>query len=202
MENAQEYTAGKKDFFNDHAKTWDESPRHNLTKVQAMIQLLGIEQGSKVLDVGTGTGVIIPLLSKLSGEQNITAIDFAENMIAAAKKKFSASAVTFIAGDALSHPFESGSFDFVICYSAFPHLDNHREAFRRLAGLLKQDGRIAIMHSSGREAINKGHSSYEPLKHDMLPPPEVLRDYIRENGLREEIMIDMKKMFMLCARRI
>jgi demethylmenaquinone methyltransferase/2-methoxy-6-polyprenyl-1,4-benzoquinol methylase len=196
-----ETAMGKQEFFNGLAKRWDESVRHDMAKVETMLGLLGIERGSTVLDVGTGTGVIIPLLAKLTAEENITAIDFAENMIAAARKKYPDSAVTFIAADVLSYPFEGGSFDFVVCYSVFPHFDNQEEALRRLAGLLKSGGLLAIMHSSGRDVINSGHSHTHLLKQDMLPPRDVVGGYMRGCGLREEIMIDSKRMYMVCGRK-
>jgi demethylmenaquinone methyltransferase/2-methoxy-6-polyprenyl-1,4-benzoquinol methylase len=194
-------TAEKQEFFNGAAENWDEAPRRDLTKVRLMVELLGIKQGDKVLDVGTGTGILIPILSGFTGEADISAIDFAEKMIAAAKKKFPGSAVTFLAGDALSYPFESGSFDFVVCYSVFPHFDNHEEALRRLSGLLKPRGLLCILHSSGRQEINMRHGHFDLLKHDMLPPCDILRDSMRACGLREEIMIDNAEMYMVCGRR-
>jgi demethylmenaquinone methyltransferase/2-methoxy-6-polyprenyl-1,4-benzoquinol methylase len=197
-----ENTTGKQKFFDGLAKRWDESVRHDMTKVETMLGLLGIRQDSTVLDVGTGTGVLIPLLAKFTGEANITAIDFSENMIAAARKKIPGSGVKFIAADVLEYPFETGSFDFVVCYSVFPHFDNHEEALRRLTELLKPDGLIAIMHSSGRDVINIGHSHAPLLKKDMLPPYTVMRDYLRGYGLREEIMIDNAAMYMVCGRRV
>jgi demethylmenaquinone methyltransferase/2-methoxy-6-polyprenyl-1,4-benzoquinol methylase len=197
-----EFTAGKKDFFNGLAEKWDASTRHDMAKVQAMLELPGIRRGSRILDVGTGTGVIIPLLAKFTEEANITAIDFSENMIAAAKKKFPGSAVTFIAADALAYPFASGSFDFVVCYSVFPHFDNQEEALRRLAGLLGPDGLLAIMHSTGRQEINMRHGHFDLLKQDVLPPYGILRDYMRGCALREEIMIDNANMYMVCGRRV
>jgi demethylmenaquinone methyltransferase/2-methoxy-6-polyprenyl-1,4-benzoquinol methylase len=193
---------GKQEFFNKLAEKWDESPRHDLIKIEVMLELLGIKQGDKVLDVGTGTGVLVPLLSRFTGEADITAIDFAENMITAAKKKFPGSAVTFISGDVLEYPFEIESFDFVVCYSVFPHLDNHAKALRRLAVLLKPGGVIAIMHSAGREAINMGHGHVQLLKQDMLPPYDIIRAYMRTCGLQEEVMIDNKRMYMVCGRRV
>jgi demethylmenaquinone methyltransferase/2-methoxy-6-polyprenyl-1,4-benzoquinol methylase len=197
-----EKTTEKQEFFNGLAEKWDESTRHDMTKVRTMLNLLGIERGHRVLDVGTGTGVLIPLLTEHTGEADITAIDFSPNMIAGARKKFEGSAVTFIAADVLTHPFENGSFDFVICYSVFPHLENHEEALRRLAGLLKPGGLLAIMHSTGRQTINMGHSHFHAVMHDRIPLYNVLCGAMRARGLREEIMIDNARMYMVCARRL
>ena len=47
----------QKEFFNEIADQWDEITKHNLMKAELLVGMLGIQQGDKVLDVGTGTGV-------------------------------------------------------------------------------------------------------------------------------------------------
>ncbi len=44
------------------ADQWDEINKHNLIKAELMVGLLDIKHGDKVLDVGTGTGVLLPIL--------------------------------------------------------------------------------------------------------------------------------------------
>jgi demethylmenaquinone methyltransferase/2-methoxy-6-polyprenyl-1,4-benzoquinol methylase len=57
------------------ADQWDEINKHNLIKAELMVGLLDIKHGDKVLDVGTGTGVLLPILSLFTNENDITAID-------------------------------------------------------------------------------------------------------------------------------
>jgi demethylmenaquinone methyltransferase/2-methoxy-6-polyprenyl-1,4-benzoquinol methylase len=83
------------------------------------------------LDVGTGTGVLIPFLTGCTG--SVTAIDSAEKMIEAARRKFEGKAVEFVHGDALEYPFEDAPFDHIVCYSVFPHFDDKPLAIARLA---------------------------------------------------------------------
>ncbi|MDR2269182.1 MAG: class I SAM-dependent methyltransferase [Rickettsiales bacterium] len=189
-------------FFNDMARKWTNSDRtEDLKKAEMELDLLDIRQDSDVLDVGTGTGVLIPLLSNFTQEEKITAIDISRPMIDTARKNFPNSQVNFILGDVLTHRFARSSFDFVICYSVFPHFENQRMAFQHLAGLLKPDGKITIMHSASRRYINEMHGRKEPVKNDLLPSPEILRKLVRKCRLKEEIMIDTSQMFMLAARK-
>jgi len=53
-----------------------------------LVAKIGIQNGNTVLDVGCGTGVLVPHLKAAIGEPGkITTIDFAANMIAQAAKK-------------------------------------------------------------------------------------------------------------------
>ena len=56
------------DFFNSVASTWDETCKHDIDKVERILDLTGIKPGNHILDVGTGTGVLIPSLYKRVGE--------------------------------------------------------------------------------------------------------------------------------------
>jgi demethylmenaquinone methyltransferase/2-methoxy-6-polyprenyl-1,4-benzoquinol methylase len=191
----------KQDFFNDLAEQWDETNKWDMDKIALMLKLLYIKDGDTILDVGTGTGVLIPLLRGYTG--NITAIDSAEKMIEVARKKFEGQNVNFIHGDALEYPFEDGSFDHIICYSVFPHFDDKPLAIARLATKLKPGGLLSVLHSSSKERINgvHVHTHSMDIKSDNLPPAQALVPCARDNGLREEIVIDNPEMYLFAARR-
>ncbi|MDR0628838.1 MAG: methyltransferase domain-containing protein [Treponema sp.] len=191
----------KQDFFNDLAEQWDEKNKWNMDKIALMLKLLYIQEGDAALDVGTGTGVLIPLLTSYTG--NITAIDSAEKMIQIARKKFEGRGVNFIHGDALEYPFPDASFDHIICYSVFPHFDDKPLAIARLAKKLKPGGLLSVLHSSSKERINgvHVHAPSMDIKWDSLPPAQVLVPCARDNGLREEIVIDNGEMYLFGARK-
>ena len=195
---------GSADFFNSKADTWDAINRYPMEKIEAMLDMLRIQPVDAVLDVGTGTGVLIPLLMQRAG--NITAIDYAEKMIAQAKSKFgkdaAAQKIQFIAADALTYPFPSETFNHIICYSVFPHFEDKRAAVKIFAAALKPGGLLSVLHSSSRVKINGTHVHIRShgINSDCLLPA---RDYIpllNRNGLAEEIVIDDDEMFMLCGR--
>ncbi|MDR2098201.1 MAG: class I SAM-dependent methyltransferase, partial [Spirochaetaceae bacterium] len=104
----------KEHFFNERAENWDEISQNDMTKVDMLTRLLLIREYDTVLDVGTGTGVLLPVLSRYTAGKNITAIDSAEDMITVAKRKFESLGCSFIHGDAVTYPFQPESFDVVV----------------------------------------------------------------------------------------
>jgi demethylmenaquinone methyltransferase/2-methoxy-6-polyprenyl-1,4-benzoquinol methylase len=191
----------KQNFFNDLAEQWDETNKWDMDKIALMLKLLYIKKDDAVLDVGTGTGVLIPLLTGYT--ENITAIDSAEKMIEVARRKFAGTKVNFIPGDALEYPFADASFDHIICYSVFPHFDDKPLAIARLATKLKPGGFLSVLHSASKEKINGVHTHTHSMdiKSDNLPPAQALVACARDNGLREEIIIDNAEMYFFGARK-
>ena len=78
------------DFFNTCAENWDSIRNTNPQTLEKLMELADIPANAAVLDVGSGTGVLIPYLhAKVGACGKITAVDFSENMLAKAQEKFS-----------------------------------------------------------------------------------------------------------------
>jgi len=48
-----------KEYFNNIAKDWDNISYHDEIKLKKIMQLSNIKEKSKILDIGSGTGVMI-----------------------------------------------------------------------------------------------------------------------------------------------
>jgi demethylmenaquinone methyltransferase/2-methoxy-6-polyprenyl-1,4-benzoquinol methylase len=192
----------KEQFFNERAETWDETSKNDAAKVDMLTRLLLIQPHDTVLDVGTGTGVLLPVLSSYTGGKNITAIDIAEDMIAVAKRKHESLGCSFLLGDIVTYPFQPESFDVIACYSVFPHIDDKPRMIKNLLAALKRGGLLAILHSCSKERINGVHvHAHRDVSMDSLPPAEMVVDLMRKLGMRLEVMIDNSEMYAVCARR-
>lgn len=83
---------------------------------QAGLRLLDIQPGERMLEVGAGTGHALAEMARRGA--HLTALDIAEGMLQAARKRNQAAglegaAVNFVQGDALRLPFPSENFDAV-----------------------------------------------------------------------------------------
>ena len=193
----------QKEFFNSEACSWDEKCRHDMEKVAKILDLVQIEKGSRVLDVGTGTGVLIPSLSKRVTETGqVKAIDVAENMIEIAQQKNPYGNVLFRCEEALADSGNEEPFDHIHCYSMFPHFKNKKEANEKLSTKLKVGGKLTICHSQNQDAINNLHKQKnEAVKEDNLPTKAAFVRLFHSTGLQTVSTVDNDEMFVMIATK-
>lgn len=184
-----------REFFNSVAFKWDDKCKHDERKIRQIIDLSDIESGAKILDVATGTGVLIKYLLEKE-PSNITAVDISENMIKVARGKYKDNRVRFIVKDIME--FNEKGFDYIFIYSAYPHFKDKEALFRHLFDILNPSGKIIIAHSDSKEKINKTHSKNNNTKDDILLPAEItiktMSKYFKINKV-----IDNEKMYYISA---
>jgi len=156
-----DHSQSTKEYFDSIANKWDTMCHHNPEKIAAILTLANIKSNGCILDIATGTGVLIPHLLK-HGPEEITAIDLSELMIVQARKNHSDPRVRFEQSN--FYEFQQTGFDFAIAYSAYPHFPD-KEAFAlKLSDCLNPNGRFMIAHSESKETINGRHSGDEVRK--------------------------------------
>lgn len=154
-------TEATKAYFDNLAENWDNMCHHDAKKIDAIITLAQLPENSRILDIATGTGVLIPRLLE-TNPQEICAIDLSDQMLSLARQKHPDSRVHFQTADFYS--YEADGFDFAIAYSAYPHFEDKALFCRQLSACLKPGGRFMIAHSESKETINGRHSGHEVRK--------------------------------------
>ena len=143
------------EFFDRLAPGWDADLIRNDEIINIILDNAGVTAGKDILDVATGTGVLIPdYLQRSAG--SVTGIDISSGMAEIAKEKFRGQDVEIICGDVEETDF-GRQFDCVVVYNAFPHFPDPERLIARLAALLKPGGRLTIAHGMSREKINAHH---------------------------------------------
>jgi SAM-dependent methyltransferase len=109
--------------------------------------LLGDVGGLDALDVGCGTGR--HALRLAANGARVQAVDFSEEMLARARAKPGAEAVTFRAHDlARPLPFADRSFDRVLCGLVLDHIADLEGLFREMGRVCRPTGWVvaSVMH--------------------------------------------------------
>jgi len=176
----------QKEFFNKLADEWDDISVHEGKKVRYITSLLNLKGDERILDVGAGTGVMIPFYEEYLTTGTVHAVDFSERMIDRCRAKYPSSDhpnITFETADVYDLTYEN-EFDVVMSYSSFPHFVEHQKAVNIFAKALRKGGRFTIAHSSSRDHINHIHShSSSHIQNDVLPCLEELESMFERAGL-------------------
>jgi SAM-dependent methyltransferase len=149
----------------------------------------------RVLDVGTGTGVLIPHIRRC-GVHDIVGCDLSKSMLAEAGKRYPD--VKFWRGDVIDLPPELGPFDAVFFNAVFGNVWNQREALRVSAGFLTRTGRIVISHPMGASFADELAAKDPRMIPHPLPDEDRLAGLIRDLPLKLQSFKD-EKLLYLCV---
>jgi ubiquinone/menaquinone biosynthesis C-methylase UbiE len=132
--------------FDALAPSWeDRLGPHHLTALE--LALAGLGPPSRVLDLGTGTGVAAFALARRFPEADVVGVDLAPAMVAEAERRRPpelAGRVRLQVADAARLPFDDGAFELVVLMNAIPFFDE-------LARVTARGGAVVCSFSLGPE---------------------------------------------------
>jgi ubiquinone/menaquinone biosynthesis C-methylase UbiE len=132
--------------FDGLAPTWETriGPHHLLALDAA---LANVPSPPRVLDLGTGTGVVAMALAERYPEAELVGVDLSRGMIDEARRKVTpdlAGRVRFEVGDASALAFPDGAFELVVLSNMIPFFDE-------LARVVASGGTLVLSFSRGAE---------------------------------------------------
>ena len=147
--------------WDERAKAYDQnvreviySRRERLAWQEILTETLG--RGClRVLDVGTGPGIVANLLADLSHE--VMGIDASGKMLKNAQENSAAlhHSLEFVQGDGENLPFEDGSFDAVVNRYVLWTLPEPKAAIAEWKRVLRQGGRLVIVDGTWFDVRDK-----------------------------------------------
>lgn len=115
-------------------------------EIPLMIRALQLPRGMRVLEIGCGRGIALPVLAELLEPAELVGLDIDGALLAEAGERVRRSGIdaTLIEGDVRELPFASGRFDVVIdfgtCYHASDTMDGRRMALAEVSRVLRDGG--------------------------------------------------------------
>ncbi len=174
-----------REFFDHLADEWDaqqppdreEKLRDLLTPFRPLLQ-----EARGVLEIGTGTGALIPLLREAAPTARILSVDLSHRMLQYARRR--CPWASLLQADARHLPLTPQAVDLVVCHNAFPHFQDKPATLMELARVLAEGGHLLILHDLGRERVNAIHQGVGGvIGNDLLPSGGELGRMLTEAGL-------------------
>lgn len=179
-------------YFSRNAAEWDELRRLHAADEEvdaAVIRLLGSQPIDSLLDLGTGTGRILELLSGLY--RRAIGVDASRDMLSVARANLDKSGITKASvrhADILNLPFEAQDFDVVTIHQVLHFFDQPEVAIGEAARMLRPGGRLVIIDLAphGLEYLRDEHAHVRlGFSHQSMS------DWLRKAGLDVEQVVDL-----------
>lgn len=136
-----------------------------------LVSSLDLVSGSRVLDIGSGTGVVAALACDIVGPSGlVVGLDPSLGMLRGLKKRCSAHPV---AAELPSLPHPDGSFDAVAAAFVLTHVADHAAALSAMAKTLRPNGRLAASSWAQGESSSPAGRTWQT----------VVRAFVREEDL-------------------
>ncbi len=135
------------DYYSQRSQSYDQSNWHDCI-AKKLVETAKISPELKLLDIATGTGVVaMYAAAKLGPSGSIIGVDISKGMISTAISKIPDLPTTnihFELGDGEELHFAPGSFDLILCGSAFIWMNDLLSTLIHWKTRLKPKGRVGI----------------------------------------------------------
>ncbi|HYB03216.1 MAG TPA: methyltransferase domain-containing protein [Nitrososphaerales archaeon] len=169
------------EYYTEYTRTtWNESAipylklmEHIAPFTEELLKRVKIENGMKILDIGTGPGEpAITISGRVGSKGHVTGIDLSETMIDLAReatKRKGAQNVSFLVMNAEDLKFPEGSFDLVLCRFGFQIFTNPEKAASEAYKVLRKGGELGAVVWSTGDKVPALHVLVEPMMENVTP---------------------------------
>ena len=156
-----------------------------------------INRGDTVLDVGSGTGILIPIIKKYK-PGCIHACDLSGRMLEQLRKNYPY--VKTIMADVRDVSLPGDSIDVAFLNACYPNIVDKAGAFSNLRRMMKAQGRIVISHPLGKAFILTLKERL-PFPLDEFPKEQEVGALLKPFGFEMETFIDEPELYIFVATK-
>ena len=188
-----------KDYFDERAERWDSFGDDDAKTISFFLNLLEIQEGDHILDLGCGTGVLGSALLETPAH-DILGVDVSPKMVEVAKQKYQGiTKISYICSD--FYELKHEPFDHIICYNAYPHFLDIEGYVKQAYALLKDGGTLLIAHNRGRIALDAHHAAHSAGVSRSLRPVEMEAAKFIKHGFSMLQSKDTEGMFFFLLKK-
>lgn len=179
-------------YFSRNAAEWDELRRLHAADEEvdgALVGLIGSQPIEAFLDLGTGTGRMLQLLSGIY--RRGVGVDASRDMLAVARANLDKANITTASvrhGDIFNLPLDAQDFDLITIHQVLHFLNEPELAITEAARMLRPGGRLVIIDLAPH-ALEYLRADHAHLRLGFSH--ETMSDWLRKAGLRVENTQDL-----------
>jgi len=116
--------------------------RQSQVEIPAMVMALGIPSEVRILEVGCGRGIALPVLDRLCSPRRLVGLDIDPELLAeaAANLREHGTTAELCAADVRQMPFGDGEFDVIVDFGTLFHIAKPQAASAEIARVLAPGG--------------------------------------------------------------
>ncbi|MGE5139837.1 MAG: class I SAM-dependent methyltransferase [Rudaea sp.] len=173
----------------------DDRPR-----LEQIVHAARIAPGDCVLDLGTGTGALIPAILS-TRPRLVLGADLSHGMLSRLQEKHNGAEVAPVDCDGSCLPLAGSTCHALFCNGVWPHFESPARVAGELFRVAAPGARLIVSHVIGRERLNVIHASAEDeiLRADYLPPAAQVAAVLEAAGWRVTDCQDTNERFLVAA---
>jgi len=185
-------------FFSDLVHVFDPPlPEGVPERLEQIVASAEINKKDSVLDVGSGTGILIPLIQVYEPEI-IFALDLSEIMLARLKEHYPYAHA--IAADLRDLTLPEDSIDVVFMNACYPNIVDKDRSFANIGRMMKSGGRMVISHPMGKSFID-ALKEKSPFPLDDFPEQPEAERLLEPHGFEIQRFVDEARLYILVATK-
>jgi ubiquinone/menaquinone biosynthesis C-methylase UbiE len=193
-----EIATDQRKYFNRMADVFDTpQPSEVMDRLRQIVIAAELHRGEVVLDVGTGAGVLIPLIQRYQPSL-VVACDLAEQMLAHVQEKYPF--VLTVQGDAVWLPLKAATVDVVFMNAMYGNIADKPAACLNVSRVLRPGGRLVVSHPEGRGFIEQLRAAGD-LFIESFPKQTEFQGLLHPLGFEMVTYRDEPKLYLMVARK-
>ena len=164
-------------------------------RLEQIVAAAGIGAGQTVLDVGSGTGILVPIIRQYRPKR-IYACDLSKKMLDQVRKNYPG--VDTLLGDVRDLTLPDASLDVVFINACYPNIADKPGAFANISRMMTPGGRLVVSHPLGKRFIDSLKKT-SPFPLDDFPQKSEAKRLLAPYRFEVHICLDEPSLYILLA---
>lgn len=172
MSNSEEIISAAKQGFEAafSEKSFYNRQTQDISHIEAILGILPVKNGMRILDLGTGSGYLAFAIAKKHPGITVVGLDIVEKALEQNRQRAAREGlnnVSFVSYDGSTFPFESRSFDMVVTRYSLHHFPDINSSLSEVSRILSDKGCFFISDPAPNEEDENGFADeYMQVKPD------------------------------------